>query len=369
MITFSLNSVSGADLYAVKVWNTINSNLGYFKMFNSDRWEEAVHRTYMTALEHRDQSYGDNILPYIKKLARTILKVKQNESAFSVHTDEGEISPIYYSLTDFIDTENLDGTDEIKDAFKELYLLDTDSFMRLKQLFIYNDVNDVENLKAFRIRNSPLADEFRKLIAKYGSDFTFRALYEFFQELPTLIASRETGLTKEVNLKAGNFTVIEKIPDTATIIDSNGNYHYIDKNTLTMSANPDYFKWDIVGTSLCDILKIDISPFISYMYEEVYVDPGVNTKHIMWCGNKYKLVTPGGLNYICLDQEKFISVVRNELIVNLMMNNVGSVVALSPDSIYVKPTRAFQFDKIRLRFQTGKILDLPITIHIKKRKN
>lgn len=369
MITFSLNDVSGVDSYAALVWNTINANLGYFKKFNHDRWEEAVHKTYIAALEHRDQSYGDNILPYIKKLARTILKVKQSESAYGVYNEEGEISPIFATLRDYIDTDNLDGTEEIKDVFKELYLLDPESFMKLKMLFVYNDVDDVENIEMLRIRNSKFNEEFRKLLTKYGSDLTFRALYDFFVELPKLCAIRETGLTKEINLKAGNFSVVEKIPDTPLIQDMDGNYHYIDKTTLLTSKNPDYFKWDIIGSSLCDILKIDISPFMDYMYEQVIVDEGVNTKHITWCGNKYKLVTPGGVTYIGLDQHKFLSIARIELVLNLMMNNVGSIIALSPDSVYIKPTRVFQFDKIRLRFTTGKIIDLPITIHIKKRKN
>jgi hypothetical protein len=368
LITFSLNDVSGSDTYAVRVWTTINSNLGYFKKFNNNRWEEAVQKTYVTALEHRDSTYGDNILPYIKKLARTILKVKQTESAFGVYTDDGEISPIFYSLRDFIDTENLDGADELKDTFKELYLMDSESFLKLKQLFQYNDIGDVENIKAFRVRNTKLSEEFRKLVVKHGADYTFRALYDFFNELPTLIAFRNTGSVKEVTLKGGNFSVVEKIPDTALIQDIRGNYHYIDKNTLTMDENPDYIKWDIVGTSLCDILKVDISAYINHMYEEVFVDQGVNTRHISWCGNKYKLVTPGGVTHICLEQEKFMSVVRIELILNLMMNNIGSIVAISPDNVYIKPTRAFQFDKVRLKFQTGKILDLPITVHIKKRK-
>jgi hypothetical protein len=369
VITFSLNNVSGVDNHAVLVWHTINSNLGYFKKFNSDRWQEAVHKTYITALEHRDQSYGDNILPYIKKLARTILQVKQMESSVGVFTDEGEISPVFSVLRDYIDTENLDGSLELKDAFKELYLMDSESFMKLKMLYVYNDVEDVENLKAIRIRNTKLSEEFRKLIVKHGADYTFRALLEFFNELPKLCAVRETGLTKEVLLKSGNYSVIEKIPDTPLIVDSRGNYHYIDKNTLTMTDNIDYLHWDIIGTSLCDILKVDISAYMSYMYEEVYADQGINTRHMTWCGNKYKLTTPGGVSHIGLDQDKFLSVTRIELILNLMMNNIGSIVAVSPDNVYIKPTRAFQFDKVRLKFTTGKIIDLPISVHIKKRKN
>lgn len=375
MLTFSLNTVNGADAYAAKVWHTINSNLGYFKYFNKDRWEEAVHHTFLTALNHRDKSY-DNILPYIKKLARTILKVKSREISFPVHNEDGEIAPIYYSLADFIDEEKLDGTEELKDIFKELYLMDSESFMRLKALYQYNDVTDVESFRDIRIRNSPLGVEFRRLIDKYGSTLTFQALYEFFKELPYLCMERKTGLTKEVNLKAPNYSVLDRIPDTPTIQDVRGNYHFIDKTTLTMAydtgrgvsvSNPDYFKWDIVGSSTCDILKIDISPFMNYMYEEVYVDEGVSTKHITWCGDKYRLETPGGLTHIGLELDKYLSVVRIELVLNLMSNNIGSVVAVSPDSVYIKPTRAFQFDNIRIRLKSGKIMDLPITLHIRKR--
>lgn len=369
MITFSLNNVSGIDNYSALVWSTINSNLGYFKKFNNDRWQEAVHKTYIYALEHQDQSYGDNILPYIKKLARTILSVKQVESSFGVFNDDGEIAPVFATLRDYIDTENLDGSVELKDAFKELYLMDSESFMKLKMLYVYNDVDDVEDMKAIRVRNPKLNEEFRKLVVKFGADYTFRALFEFFNELPKLCATRVTNLTKELKLKNGNFSVIEKIPDTPLIVDARGNYHYIDKNTLTMTENPDYLKWDIIGTSLCDILKVDISSYMTYMYEEVYADQGVNTRHMEWCGNKYKLTTPGGESHIGLDQDKFLSIVRIELILNLMMNNIGSIVALSPDNVYIKPTRAFQFDKVRVKFTTGKVLDLPISIHIKKRKS
>lgn len=367
MITFSLNDVSGSGTYAAKVWSAIQNNLGYFKSFNADRWEEAVQRTYMTALQHQDGSYSD-ITPYIKKLARTILKEKQNERAFGVYTDDGEISPVYYSLKDYINTDNLDGSGELIDTFKELYLLDPDAFMKLKTLFLYNDVTDIENLKNFKIRSPQFNNELRILVTKYGSDYTFRALYSFFGVLPSLIAERKTGLTKEINLKQGDPRKADKIPDTPTIVDSRGNYHSIDKTTLTMSANPDYFKWDIIGSSMCDILKVDLSPFINYMYEEIFVEEGVSTKHIKWCGNKYRLTSPGGAAYIGLDLDKFISMVRIELLLNLVGNNLGSVVAVSTDSLYIKPTRAFQYDNIRIKTQTGKIIDLPITVHIKKRR-
>lgn len=371
MIAFSLNGVRGADAYSVTVWNVINDNVRYFKKFNGDRWYEAVHRTYMFALEHRNDKY-DDILPYIKKLARTILSVKERESSFGIVTDDGEIAPVFSVLRDTIDTVGVaiavDGMDEIKGVFKELYLLDPESFVKLKALYNYDEPKEITGIKGLRIKNQKMNIGLRDLTAKYGSDYTFKALYEFFAELPALCEVRQTNLTKEVVLKPSNHSVIAKISDEPLIRDSSGNEYSIDKNTLTMDGNPDYMKWDTANTALCDILRIDISAFMNLMYEEVYVDEGVNTRHITWCGDRYRLETPGGVPHICMDREKFLSLVRNELILNLLSNNVGSLIAVSPDNVYVKPARAFQFDKVRLKFTNGKLLDLPIHLHIKKRK-
>lgn len=370
MLTFSINRTALADRYSMLVWQTINDNLGYFKAFNKERWEEAVHKTYETAVKGRDDRYED-IVPYIKKLARTVLKVKSLESAFDIMNEDGDISPVFATLRSFIDTDNVDVIKDIKDTYKELYLMDEESFLKLAVLFEYNDVSDVPNLREIRIKNPSLNDSMFALIRKHGVELTFGVLSEFFTELPALIAERRTNLTKEVTIKQCNFAVLDKIPDTATIQDNHGVYHYIDKNTLSMANNPDYLKWDIVGTSssTCDILKIDISSYIAYIYEETFVEQGVSTRTIKWCGDKYKVTTPAGEVYIGLDLEKFISICRIELIINLMMNNIGAVVAISPDNIYIKPLRTFQFDRIRLKFQSGRLMDLPITVHIKKRKS
>lgn len=369
MLTFSINQNTTSDKYAVKVWQTIQDNIGYFKLFNGVRWEEAVHRTYEMALRSKDDRF-DDLAPYIKKLARTILKVKTRESAFDIINEDGDISPVFSTLRGYIDTDNLDVLEDIKDVFKEMYLTDESSFLRLQNLFKYNEVGEVPNLKEIRIRNQRISDEMYKLIHQHGVEMTFKTLHAFFRELPMLISERQTNVTKEVAFRQCNFTVIDKIPNTPTIQDSRGRQYSIDKTTLTMEVNPDYLEWDILGTSVstCDILKIDISAFMTHMYEEVFVPQGVTTRHIKWCGNKYRVTTPSGEAHVGLDLDKFISLARIELIVNLMMNNVGTIVALSPDNIYIKTIRTFQYDNIRLRFKNGKVMDLPITVHIKKRK-
>ncbi|MNW05715.1 hypothetical protein D3C71_2020020 [compost metagenome] len=64
-----------------------------------------------------------------------------------------------------------------------------------------------------------------------------------------------------------------------------------------------------------------------------------------------------------MDRNKFLDQVRVELILNLMSNNVGTLIALSPDSLYIKPARNFTYDVLRLSLTTGKIIDLPVVCY------
>ena len=368
MISFSINEKKGMDEENILVLNAINENIQYFKKFNPHDWEEAAQRTYMVAVDNYSSNKGD-IAPYIKKLAREIMKDSRNkENTYDLVTEDGEISQVFTVLKTEIDTRNFDGAGVLLDAFKELYLMDEESFSKLEAIFTFDTSEELKVLSDLRIRNKGLFRELGKLRDKHGNDYFFRVLQTFFEQLPSYTKKRKLHVTKIIDMKAGNFSLLDRISDTATIIDSNGKYHRIDKTTLTMDTNPDYLTWDLVGSSMCDILRVDISDYMSYMYEEVLVDKGVWTKHIAWCDNKYKLTTPGGEVYVGLDRNKFLSNVRIELILNLMANNIGTIVALSPDSIYIKPTRSFDFGSLRLKCKTGRVIDLPILTHIKKRR-
>lgn len=363
MISFSVNTDYFSDEYALVVWGKIQDNLGYFKKFNGANWEEAVQRAYIHALVKRKDDIHTEILPYIKNLARNILRTTSREFSNDTVNEKGDIAPVFSGLQDHIDTTNLDGDNQLVSTLKELYLRDEKGFMALQNVFSYDDVGDIANLKAVRIKNTYLKNEIYALVLAHGVEYFFRVLNKFFYDLPKLTTIRVTGKTKEVTLKEPNFDLLDKIPDTPTIRDKSGKNYFIDKTTLTMHRNPDYFDWDVLGISMCDILKIDLEPFMSYIYEEVFVDEGISTRHISWCGEKYRVTTPGGVSHVSIDREKFINSARIELILNLISSNVGSILALSPDNLYVKPTRAFKYDKVRLRFQTGKIMDLPISVY------
>lgn len=366
MLTFSLNKITAADAYASRVWVEIQKNIAYFKAFNGDQWKEAVTRTYMTALDHKKPSYTD-VTPYIKKLARTILKEKQNETPHSVATDDGEIAAVFRSLTDSINVDHIStDIEEIRGAFKELYLMDSEAFLKLQVIFMVDKVSELDR-REDRVRNKRFTREFLLLVERYGDELVYPALYEFLKEIPTLTGRRVNAATKLVQMKPGNDSMLQKVSDQATIVDQKGKAYTIDKTTFTMARNPDYFKWVPIGQA-SDVVCIDFSEYMNFLYEEIFVDEGINTRHVSWCGDRYKLESPAGEVYIGLDREKFIASARMELLLNLLSNNVGTVVAVSADNLYVRPARSFTCEKVRIKFANGKSMDLPVTTYLNKRQ-
>lgn len=364
MLTFSLNLSTGNN-YAHRVLEAIKQNEGYFKKFNNALYEEAMHKAYICALEHKKEGYTD-LAPYIKKLARTILKVRETESPFDVYNEDGEVSAIFSKLQDTIDESHLVEKEEIKDIFREMYLVDKDEFMKLQNLF-GEHVNE-DAMKQVALKNVQLKNILNRTYKAYGGQLVFYVLMEFFNDLAMYTTNEEPKI-REINLRGGNYSVIDKIPDTPCIKTlADGEPHCIDKNTLKMKINPDLTKWDTISNTNCNIIKVDISPLVNYMYEQIFVEEGVNTKHIEWCGSKYKLITPGGYSVIGMERVKFMATVHTELILNLLMNNFNKIIAISEDSVYIKPTRVSNLETIRLKTVQGKIIDLPVTTHIKKRR-
>jgi hypothetical protein len=69
MLTFSVNKSKERQLYILRVQETIEKNLSYFKKMNGPRYAEAVQKTYIVAIDNQNDEY-DNLEPYIIKLAR-----------------------------------------------------------------------------------------------------------------------------------------------------------------------------------------------------------------------------------------------------------------------------------------------------------
>lgn len=365
MLTFSINFGDNFG-YSTQVWNAILTNLRYFKKFNGTEWAEAVQQAYMFAIEHKDERYED-MTPYIKKLARTILKKKEREKPYDMLTEDGEVALVFTKLTESMKDDVFYDKKEILDTFKELYLYNPVEFTKLKSLFQYDDEKELLSVKALRIKEEQLKREIFNLTAKHGASNVFYLLFDFLKSLSVYTRPSNVVETKSIQAKEGNYLVLSKLPEVPCVKTSDGKYHGIDKNSLTMDIDPDYVVWDIAFSTNCDIMKVDLSPLLNYMYEQIYVEQGVNTNHITWCDNKYRLVTPGGTVYIGEDREKFIDGVRIEAILNLMTNNVNTVIAVSPESVYIKPTRTFYYNDIKYYLSTGKCIELPVSVFLHKR--
>lgn len=367
MLTFSVNGVQGNEEYILKVQTAIQNNIMYFKKFNGPNWEEAVQKSFLTAVSNQNDNY-DDVEPYIKNLARNILKTQEVEKAYDTVTEDGEVSYPYLKLVSTIDESIFIDNKEVYDTFKELYLLYPDEFLKLEILFKSEVDLTMKLTKNETIKNDEFKETINNLCLKYGTTDVFHRLYNFLNELENYLKPYPNKTLKVIEMRPRNPKTLDLIPDIPLIKDSDGRLMGIDKNTLTMDIDPDFVEWDIINTTSCDIMKIDISPLMDYMYQQVFVPEGVHTKHIFWCGDMYRLTTPSGLSYVNMDKNKFLNLVRIELIENLIDSRFNTVIAISPDSVYLKPSRVLMYDTIRLVLTTGKNIDLEITTHLKKRR-
>ena len=363
MLTFSINEVN--PVHMLKVQQTIENNIQYFKKFNGARWQEAANKAFEMAVSHVKEEY-EVLDPYIKNIARNILKVQEKESPVDTITEDGEVSYPFLKLSTYLDDSNLTfDKNEVLDTFKELYLLYGDDFLKLKLLF---KKTDDKFSKAEIIKNDKIQEAFLNLRTKYDSRNIYDTLYDFFKRLPDYSREIENATLKIIDMKSKDMEFLDFIPDIPLIRDKEGRFYGIDKINLTMERDPDTFEWDVITPTTCDIVRIDISPLMNYMYGQVYVPQGCFTKHTFWCDNMYRLTTPGGKTVVNMDRDKFINMVRIELISHLVNNRINTIIAISPDYIYVKPARMIGYDTVRLMLCTGKMIDLPIEIYLKKRK-
>ena len=363
MLTFSVNETNPIEV--LRVEKAIQDNIQYFKKFNGVRWEEAVNKTFEVAIQHVKSEY-ETLDPYIKTLARTILKEQEKETPMDTVTEDGEVSFPFLKLTSHIDEDRiLTDRNEIMKVYKELYLKYEEDFLKLKVIF---KKDDAKFSKYEVVKNEEIKREIAKLRMNYDVSQVYDVLYEFFKSLPKYSKAIENATMKIIDMRSKEQEFLSYLPDIPMIVDEKGNLYDIDKLNLSMEKDPDTFKWDVITQTSCDIVRIDYSPLINYMYQQVFVPKGVFTKHIYWCDDMYRVATPGGKYYVNIDREKFINLVKIELIAHLVNNRVNTIIAISPDYIYVKPVRMISYDTIRLNLFTGKVIDLPIEIYLKKRK-
>lgn len=156
--SYTKDNILDAELCQEIVY-TVNNLKYYFVKFNKARYKEAMHRTIQHALEHYDEFSG-SLVPYVKSLARTILKdynkkvtpVEDTEPYNSVHTPDFADEIIELMQDNSIDEESV----------SELALTYMSYFLNMCVSILKEDISPMYFPKEFKLaclklsRNNPV---------------------------------------------------------------------------------------------------------------------------------------------------------------------------------------------------------------------
>ena len=380
MRVFSLNFNTTDFSYVSAVWSCIQENVRYFKKFNGAQYEEAMHLVLVRALRNKKTEYTD-LTPYIKKLARTELKQKQRDVPLN-YTDEetGEVSKQFIGLAKGFSVMTGEQSERLKNVFRDMYLMHPDEIIALRPLFEDIRVYTPESKAILAKVSDEVKDTLWSAISRInnsledGGKASCKAIMEFYDEIARADEKqfRLSG-TKNIVMTAPDYRCMSRIPVGDTIVITSGSHKGeqmgIDTSKtleMTSDVNLDLVSWLPISKTRCDVIKIDISEYINYLYDNIYVDKGVNTPHRKWLGNRYALTSPAGKDYLNEDEEVFISKCIEELILNLIANNVNNIIGFTSDSIYVRPIRKITYDTIRCKIFNNKFIDLNLSYHVTK---
>jgi len=377
MKVFSLNTKID-DEYVNKVWDCIVQNVRYIKKFNGADYEEAMHLILARITSNRNDKYKD-LTPYVKKLARTEMRQRTYSKAYNLVDDEtGEIARPFLKLTDSFDILTDDRKEKLLNVFRDMYLLYPDDIMLLRTAFEKADISQQESKEINTKVDKHLRTVLWKAIqdfnvsVKDGGRYAYQIILEFYNEIARE-QSKQLALegTKYITLEVGDYRCASRFSTEPTIrIVSDDKNHGLEMGidtrngiTMTHDVNIDLYQWVPISKTKCDIIKIDISALADYLYENVYVDKGVNTPHCRWAGDRYVLITPGGEEHLNLDPDLFIELCVEELLLNMTANSINNIIGFTPDSVYVRPVRKITYNTLRCKLYNGKNIDLSVSYY------
>lgn len=356
--TFTLNLRSST--YAARLCTAIQENYGYISYFNRGDTPEAVQRIFYQALK-AEKPY-DDLAPYVKKLARNVMKTRTKETPYATYNEDGEVSVAFVGLV-AEDTYNIGDKEHITALLDELYLSYPEDFMKLKELI--PTVEQDGDVKPAVIKNPKLRDGIFRLMREFSGTAVFYTLLSFIKELEA--EKRVVPAVQEykmLNLIPMDINKKAWITDKKWVCDADGRQYGINPATMTMDDdyNVEFSKFRLAIPTSCGIWRMDCSEYYSDIENYIYAEQGADNKYILWCHNKYRLITPAGTPYIGMSREVFMDKVRQELLLSVVASGFGTVIAVSPDNIYIKMTRATACKEIRMKAASGTIYTFPLYV-------
>lgn len=363
MRTFTLNLRSST--YAARLCAAIQENYGYISFFNKGDTPEAVQRIFYQAL--KSEKPYDDLTPYIKKLARNVMKTRSKETPYSTFNEDGEVSVAFVGLV-AEDKYNVGDKEHITAVLDELYLSYPEDFMLLKALIPSTELDG--DVKPTVIKNAKLRDAIFRLVHEFSGTAVFYTLISFMKELE---AEKRVPLTmqefKMLNLVPINLRNKAYITDKRWVRDANGRTYGINPATLAMEDdyNVEFSRFRLAIPTSCGIWRMDCNEYYSEIENYIYAEEGADNKYILWCHGKYRLETPAGTPCINMSREVFMDKVRQELLLSVITSNFGTVIAVSPDNIYIKMSSATACKEIRMKAANGTIYTFPLKEQIVER--
>lgn len=362
MRSFSLNKIT--QEYASRVLEAMERNKGYIIFFNKGNFKEAYQRIFMAAMREEKSEYP-NLDPYIKVLARNVMKSHSRDISYAPYNEEGEVAVVFTSLVENQEYD-LGDKEAVIEALKEIYLAHPEDFMQLAQLIPSIETGDIKQ----PIRNKELQKAITQLTYDYTPVAVFYGIVDFVSALAKEKAkyiNKNTPSSREVQLLPYTSNSLYKLGDKPWILDNHGIPVGIDKTTLYMEDdfNPEFHPFTLAVKTVCTIWKVDISDYLSDIETKVYLEQGVDNEYILWCGDKYRLTTPAGEHFIGISREAYMEQVRKELISSFLEAELGTLIAVGPETLYIKLTKATNLANLHLKVGKNKTVILPVEVMTK----
>lgn len=361
MKSFSLNRVT--QDYAARVLDSMNRNKGYIIFFNKANYKEAYQRIFMAAMREEKTEY-ENLDPYIKVLARNVMKIHSRDIPYAPYNEEGEVALVFTPLVDNPDMDKFQNKEMVMEALQEIYLRFPSDFTKLASLIPTSNPNDVRGV----IKNPMLYERIHNLTIEFDPQLVFYSIIHFITDLNK---TKQEAVTASAQ-KAKTFTLYQfnqdVIPKVVTnkkwILDEKGNPCGIQASTLRMERdfNPEFHKFRMAIKTVCPIWAIDISDYLNDVETRVYAEQGVDNENILWCGEKYRLTTPAGTCFLGVPRDAFMERVRQELILSIMLIDFATVVAIGTETVYIKLTKNYNISDLTVHLPSGKNIRLPIEL-------
>ena len=361
MKSFSLNRVT--QDYAARVLESMNRNKGYIIFFNKANYKEAYQRIFMAAMREEKTEY-ENLDPYIKVLARNVMKIHSRDIPYAPYNEEGEVALVFTPLVDTPDMDKFQDKDLVLEALQEIYLMYPEDFTKLASLIPSSNPADVRGV----IKNPKLYERIHNLVIEFEAPLVFYSIIQFItnlnkEKLDAINASAPKS--KIFTLYRYDQDVVNTtVTDKKWILDDKGIPCGIVPSTLRMEGdfNPEFHKFRMAIKTVCPIWAIDISDYLNDIETRIYVEQGVDNENILWCGSKYRLTSPAGTPFLGLSKDSFMEYVRQELILSIMLISFVTVVAVGPETVYIKLTKSYNISDLSVHLPNGKNIRLPLSM-------